>query len=152
MSLLSVLPIAASGMFAESDRLSTVASNLANANSVTTSTGQPYRAREVVFEAASLGGNRNAIGNGSDIAATVPGPTAFGMAGVRVAAVVESAAPLQRVYDPGNPLADKNGYIKMPNVNPAEEMVNMISAQQDYQANLEAFNVAKTMALRTLSI
>jgi flagellar basal-body rod protein FlgC len=74
------------------------------------------------------------------------------MAGVRVAGVVESALPLRSVYDPSSTFADVNGYVTMPNVNPIEEMVNMISAQQDYQANLEAFNVAKSLALRTLSI
>ena len=70
----------------------------------------------------------------------------------RVAGVVESAEPLRTVYDPSSNYADDNGYVTMPNVNPTEEMVNMISAQQDYQANLEAFNVAKGLALRTLAI
>jgi len=74
------------------------------------------------------------------------------MSGVRVAAVVESNAPTRTVYDPGSSFADSNGYVQMPNVNPVDEMVNMISAQQDYQANLEAFNVAKTLAIRTLTI
>ena len=74
------------------------------------------------------------------------------MDGVRVAGVVESDAPTHTVYDPTSTYADANGYVQMPNVNPVDEMVNMISAQQDYQANLEAFNVAKTLALRTLSI
>lgn len=78
--------------------------------------------------------------------------SAVGMAGVKVAAVVESAAPLRTAYDPGSPFADANGYVTMPNINPVDEMVNMISAQQDYQANREAFNVAKSLALRTLTI
>ena len=65
---------------------------------------------------------------------------------------IESATPTHKVYDPGSSFADDSGYVQMPNVNPVDEMVNMISAQQDYQANLEAFNVAKTLALRTLSI
>jgi len=77
---------------------------------------------------------------------------AVGMNGVKVAAVVESNAPMQSVYNPGSSFADAQGYVQMPNVSPVEEMVNMISAQQDYQANLEAFNVAKTLALRTLTI
>jgi flagellar basal-body rod protein FlgC len=140
MSLLGTLPIAGSGMAAEAERLAAVASNLANANSATSSSGQPYRAREVVFQAASVGEDGGSA------------PARVGMAGVRVAAVVQSAAPLHQVYDPGNRLADANGYVQMPNVDPVEEMINMISAQQDYQADLEAFNVAKTLALRTLSI
>jgi flagellar basal-body rod protein FlgC len=139
MSLLSVLPIAGSGMAAESERLSAVASNVANANSVAGPDGQPYRAREVVFEAMSPQGGDQ-------------GPSASGMAGVRVAAIVQSDEPLRETYDPGSTFADANGYVQTPNVDPAEEMVNMISAQQDYQADLEAFNVAKTLALRTLSI
>lgn len=139
MSLLSVLPIAASGMASEGERLTAVASNLANANSVATSTGQPYRAREVVFQAVSARDARQ--------------PTAsVGMAGVRVAATVESPMSTRKIYNPGSPFANPSGYVEMPNVDPVEEMVNMISAQQDYQANLEAFNVAKTMALHTLSI
>ena len=138
-SLFSVLSIAGSGMSAESERLSAVASNLANANTATSSAGQPYRAREVAFRAVS------ADGDGSE-------PSSVGMAGVQVAAVVESNEPPKSVYDPGNTLADSNGYVQMSDVNPVDEMVNMMSAQQDYQADLEAFNVAKTLATRTLTI
>ena len=140
MSLFATLSIAGSGMSAEAERLSAIASNLANANSAVGAAGQPYRARVVVFQAVSPGAA------GGDDAATI------GMDGVRVAAVVESDAPAHQVYDPGNSFADGNGYVQMPNVNPVDEMVNMISAQQDYQANLEAFNVAKSLALRTLTI
>lgn len=139
MSLLGALAVAGSGMSAESERLSTVASNIANANSAIGSTGQPYRAREVVFQAVSLRDGSSA-------------PSSTGMAGVRVAGVVESSEPFRTVYDPGSSFADANGYVQMPNVSAVDEMVNMISAQQDYQANLEAFNVAKTLALRTLSL
>ena len=138
MSLFSTLAISGSGMAAESERLAAVASNIANANSIVTSAGAAYRAREVVFEAVSQNNDE--------------APSAIGMAGVRVAAIVESADPLRTVHDPGNSFADADGYVTMPNVNPVEEMVNMISAQQNYQANLEAFNVAKTLALRTLTI
>ncbi len=139
MSLFGAFSIAGSGMAAEAQRLSAVASNIANANSAVSAAGQPYRAREVVFRATPLE-------EGGD----APGST--GMAGVQVAGVVESAAPLRTAYDPTSSFADANGYVQMPNVNPVDEMMNMISAQQDYQANLEAFNVAKTLALRTLSI
>ena len=140
MSLFGALSIAGSGMSAQSERLSAVASNIANANSAVGAGGQPYRAREVVFQAASTGDD------GDD------DPSAVGMRGVKVAAVVESDAPTHTVYDPGSTFADEKGYVQMPNVNPVDEMVNMISAQQDYQANLEAFNVAKTLAMRTLTI
>jgi flagellar basal-body rod protein FlgC len=139
MSLFTTLSIAGTGMSAESERLSAVASNLANANSSAAAGGQPYRAREVVFQAVSPN-------DGSQELSSV------GMAGVKVAAVVESDLPTREVYDPGNTAADANGYVQMPNVSSVDEMVNMISAQQDYQANLDAFNVAKTLALRTLTI
>jgi flagellar basal-body rod protein FlgC len=139
MSLFGTLAVAGSGMSAQSERLTAIASNLANANTAAGPGGQPYRAREVVFQALS------ANGDDSDAAAV-------GMNGVKVAAVVESNAPMQSVYNPGSTFADAKGYVQMPNVSPVEEMVNMISAQQDYQANLEAFNVAKTLALRTLTI
>jgi flagellar basal-body rod protein FlgC len=137
-SLFGALSISGSAMSAESERLSAIASNLANANSAVAPGGQPYRAREVVFQAVSADGDDDA--------------SSVGMDGVKVAAVVESSAPPQSVYDPGSSFADKSGYVQMPNVSPVDEMVNMISAQQDYQANLEAFNVAKTLALRTLTI
>ncbi|HYM73668.1 MAG TPA: flagellar basal body rod protein FlgC [Stellaceae bacterium] len=139
MSLFGTLAVAGSGMSAEAERLSTIASNVANANTTVGAGGQPYRAREVVFQAVPAD-------SGSDA------PASVGMAGVKVAAVVESNAPPKSVYDPGSSFADDKGYVTMPNVNPVDEMVNMISAQQDYQANLEAFNVAKSLALRTLQI
>lgn len=139
MPLFTALDIAGSGMAAEAERLTAVASNVANANSVGAAPGAAYRAREVVFEAVSAQDDSDT-------------PSAVGMAGVKVAAVVKSSAPLRTTYDPGSPFADANGYVTMPNVNPVDEMVNMISAQQDYQANLEAFNVAKSLALRTLTI
>ena len=142
MSLMGTFAIAGSGMSAEAERLSAIASNVANANSAVGAGGQPYRAREVVFQAASPQGDDE----GGDDAASL------GVDGVKVAAIVESDAPTHSVYDPSNTFADSNGYVQMPNVNPVDEMVNMISAQQDYSANLEAFNVAKTLALRTLSI
>jgi flagellar basal-body rod protein FlgC len=139
VSLLAVFPIAGSGMAAESQRLAVVASNIANANSSVGPNGQPYRAREPVFQAVPLPGGED-------------GPASTGIAGVQVAAIVQSAEPLHETYDPSSPNADASGYVQTPNVDPVEEMVNMISAQQDYQADLEAFNVAKTLALRTLQI
>jgi|SRR5665213_609934 len=138
MSLFSVFSISGSGMLAESQRLAAVASNLANANSVGDAQGQPYRAREVVFQAM-------APDDGEGTAST-------GMAGVRVAGVVTSSEPARSAYDPGSKFANADGYVQMPNVNPVDEMVNMISAQQNYQADLEAFNVAKTLLQKTLAI
>ena len=136
MSLFSTLDVASSALNAQSYRLNVVASNLANANSATSSSGQPYQAREVVFAAQPLQG---------------PG-TPAGVDGVRVAAVVQSDAPAKKVYEPGNPLADKEGYVTMPNVNPVDEMVNMISASRAYQANVNVMNTTKNLLLKTLTL
>ena len=127
-----IFQIAASAMAAQSQRMNTTASNLANADSISGPDGQPYRAKQVVFEMAPSSGQ--AIG------------------GVRVARVVDDPSPLRMQHDPKNPLANAEGYVAMPNVNVVEEMVNMISASRSYQANVEVLNTAKTMMLKTLTI
>ena len=134
MSLFNVFNIASSAMTAQSQRLNVVASNLANADSATSSTGQPYRAKQVVFAADPLGGN------------------ASGSAGVKVSGVIEDPSPMKRVYDPKHPLADAQGFVAMPNVNVVEEMVNMISASRAYQNNADMMNTAKTLLLKTLTL
>lgn len=135
MSLSNVFNIAGSGMMAQSMRLNVVASNLANADSVTSSNGQPYRAREVVFSAKPLDGNSVA-----------------GAVGVKVDGVVEDPSPLKMIYDPKNPAADAKGFVAMPNVNVVEEMVNMISASRSYQNNVDVMNTAKSLMMKTLTI
>ncbi len=132
MSLFNIFNVAGSAMNAQSQRLNTVASNLANADSATSSTGEAYRAKQVVFSATPVGEN--------------------GATGVNVAAVVEDPSPMKMVYDPKNPLADDKGYVTMPNVNVVEEMVNMISASRSYQSNVEMMNTTKTLLLKTLNI
>jgi flagellar basal-body rod protein FlgC len=134
MSLSNVFNIAGSAMTAQSQRLNAVASNLANADSATSSTGQPYRAKQVVFSSVPLGGS----GSGS--------------AGVKVAGVIEDPSPMKRVYDPKHPLADAQGFVSMPNVNVVEEMVNMISASRSYQNNADMMNTAKSLLMRTLTL
>lgn len=134
MSLFNVFKVSSSAMSAQSLRLNAVASNLANADSVVSANGQAYRAKQVVFQATPLGN----AGEASQ--------------GVRVTQVVESAAPPRLNYDPHNPLADENGYVTMSNVDPVEEMVNMISASRSYQTNVEVMNTAKQMLVRTLQI
>lgn len=131
MSMLDVFHIASSALHAQSVRLNTTASNLANAESVTRSDGTPYRAKQVVFEAVQVGQTGD---------------------GVRVKQVVESAAPLRMQYEPGNPAANADGYVAMPNVDVVEEMVNMISASRSYQTNAEVMTTAKTLMQRTLAI
>lgn len=133
MSLFNVFNIAGSALTAQSQRLNVVASNLANADSVTSSTGQPYRAKQVVFSTAPVG-------------------TAEGAVGVKVAAVVEDPSPMKQVYDPKNPLADSQGYVTMPNVNVVEEMVNMMSASRSYQNNVDVMTTAKTLLQKTLTL
>lgn len=134
MSLTNVFNIAGSGMTAQSMRLNVVASNLANADSVTSSNGQPYRARQVVFSAQPLeGGSAGAVG-------------------VKVNGVVEDPSPLKMVYDPKNPMADAKGFVAMPNVNVVEEVVNMISASRSYQNNVDVMNTAKSLMMKTLTI
>jgi len=130
MSLFNVFAIAGSALNAQSVRLNAVASNLANADSVVGSDGQPYRAKQVVFEATPMGGGQ----------------------GVRVTKVVDSAAPLRMQYEPGNPAANAQGYVALPNVNVVDEMVNMISASRSYQNNVEVMNTAKALLLKTLAI
>lgn len=135
MSLFNVLNIAGSALDAQSKRLNIVASNLANAESTTSSTGEPYRARQIVFQAVPVSGNQ--LKNG---------------ASVRVQQVFEDQSPPRRVYDPKHPTADKDGYVTFPNVNAVDEMVNMISASRSYQTNVDVINTTKTMLSRLLTI
>lgn len=134
MSLFNVFQVSSSAMTAQSMRLNAVASNLANADSVVSADGKPYRAKQVVFETTP-------IGNDSDVSS-----------GVRVRQVVEDASPPRMVFDPKNPAADEKGYVAFSNVNVVEEMTNMISASRSYQTNVEVMNTAKNMMLRTLQI
>jgi len=134
MSLFNVFQVSSSAMTAQSMRLNAVASNLANADSIVSSDGKPYRAKQVVFETMPVNG-------GGDVSK-----------GVRVRQVVEDASPMRMVYDPRNPAADEKGYVAFPNVNVVEEMTNMISASRSYQTNVEVMNTAKSMMLRTLQI
>jgi flagellar basal-body rod protein FlgC len=123
--------VSGSAMSAQAQRLNTVASNLANADSATSATGEAYRAKQVIFEAV---------------------PTAGGGTGVKVQQVIEDASPLKQVYDPKNPLADDKGFVAMPNVNVVDEMVNMLSASRSYQTNVETMNAAKSLLMKTLTL
>ncbi|MBL0124607.1 MAG: flagellar basal body rod protein FlgC [Betaproteobacteria bacterium] len=136
MSLFKVFNIAGSGVQAQSQRLNVVASNLANAESVAGPDGQPYKARHVVFQAQAVGTQ----------------PADKQTPGVRVSQIIEDDAPLRKIYDPKHPLADEQGYISMPNVNPVDEMVNMMSAARSYQSNIEVMNTAKTLLQKTLQL
>ena len=136
MSLFHIFDVAGTGMSAQSIRLSTVASNLSNADNISSTKAGAYRAKEPVFKALY-----NAMkGNGNNID------------GVIVTSIQESNAPVKARYMPGNPLADAKGYVYGSNVNPIDEMVNMISASRSYQNNVEVMKTSKQMLLRTLTL
>ncbi len=135
MSLFRIFDIAGSAMSAHSVRLNTTASNLANADSVSSSADTTYRARRPVFAATlddAMGGEQSA--------------------GVQVKGIVESDAPLLREFNPTHPLADKDGFIYRPNVNQVEEMADMMSASRSYQTNVQVADSAKQMLLQTLRL
>lgn len=134
MSLANIFAISGSALTAQSMRLNVVASNIANAESATSSTGQPYKGRHVVFTAMPVTADQPQV------------------AGVRVTSIVEDQTPPRLKYDPSNPLADEKGYVNMPNVNPVEEMSDMISASRSYQTNVEMMNTAKTLLQKTLQL
>ena len=133
MSNLPIFDVAGSAMTAQSVRLSTIASNLANADSVSGDPTAVFRAKQPVFSTEAVAGNP-------------------ALAGVRVTEVSEStAAPLKR-YEPGHPLADAQGYVYAPDIDPVAQMVDLISASRSYQANVEVFNSAKELAMATLNM
>ncbi|NOT11310.1 MAG: flagellar basal body rod protein FlgC [Methylococcaceae bacterium] len=136
MSSMNIFDIAGSGMNAQNLRLNLVASNISNANSVSSSLSQVYKSRQPVF-AAEL----KSIMDQQDATSKV-----------NVLGVVESQAPAVMEYAPNHPMADKDGYIFKPNVNTVEEMANMMSASRSYQNNVEVLNTAKQMMLQTLKL
>ena len=136
MSMLRIFDVAGSAVSAQSQRLNAVASNLANADTVAGPDGSAYKARQVVFQTELMGA----------------GAQRNGTAGVRVSTIVESDAPGRRVHDPKHPSADAEGYVTFSNVNPVEEMVNMISASRSYQNNIEVMNTAKSLLQKTLQL
>ncbi len=137
MSLFKIFDAAGSGLNAQSIRLNTTASNLANADSVSSSDNATYRARHPVFSTVLLDNQLGMAGES---------------AGVRVERIVESQAPLRSEYRPDHPLANPEGYIFRSNVNVVEEMADMMSANRSFNSNLEVMNAAKQMLLRTLSL
>ena len=132
MSLFNIFDIASSSMAAQSQRLNVVASNLANANSATSSTGEAYRARQVVFSTIQ-NANRNPCG-------------------VKVAGVINDPSPMKQVFEPKHPMANADGFVTMPNVNIVDEMVNMMSASRSYQNSVDMMNTTKNLLQKTLSI
>jgi flagellar basal-body rod protein FlgC len=137
MSMQRIFDISGSAISAQSQRLNTVASNLANVDTVAGPDGQAYKARHVVFQTLV---NQQGRGNGE------------ASAGVQVSTVVESDTPGRRVHDPKHPQAGTDGYVTYSNVSAVEEMFDMISASRSYQNNVEVMNTARTLLLKTLQM
>lgn len=146
MSLGSIFDIAGSGMTAQSLRLNTTASNIANAETASSSTGETYRARKPVFAAI-----QQSMLNPSQQGLPFAGNEGPG-AGVRVEGIVESDAELQMRYEPDHPVANEDGYVFYPNVNVVEEMADMMSSSRSFQMNVDIMNSAKTMMQRILTL
>ena len=132
MSMFKIFDVSGSAASAQTQRLNQVASNVANADTVAGPDGKPYKARHVVFQTLLMGE-----------------PTS---AGVQVSQVIESQKEGRKVHDPNNTYADAQGYVTYSNVNPIDEMVDMISASRSYQNNVEVMNTAKSLLLKTLQM
>lgn len=138
-TLSSAIAASTSGLNAERTRIEVAVSNLANAESTRSKTGEPYRRRDVVLETAEV----------QPFAGTLQSASATG---VKVAAVVEDPAGFKKRYEPSHPDADAEGFVALPNVDPAEEMVDMLSAARAYQANLTAINLVRDMVQKALDL
>ena len=128
----SIFDTAGSALTAQSQRMNVAASNMANAESVAGPDGESYRAKQVMFQTSAAPGS--------------------GIGGVRVTEVVEDQSPMRMQYSPSHPMANDQGYVEMPNVNPTDEMINMISAARSYEANIEVLSTSKELMLRTLTL
>ncbi|KXG75741.1 flagellar basal body rod protein FlgC [Thermotalea metallivorans] len=145
MSMFKSIDISASGLTAERLRMDIISKNIANANTTRTSSGTPYRRQVPIFREASsnltfqqhLDAAKKGILRGN---------------GVEVIAVKEDKSPFKKVYEPGHPDADKDGYVQMPNVDIVAEMINMISSTRAYEANVTCINSTKSMAMKALEI
>lgn len=146
MALVNVFNIAGSGMTAQSLRINTVASNIANAETVSSSIDKTYRARYPVFSAISPQQQETSFNR------LLHESQPQAAKGVMVKAIVESKAPLERRYEPDHPMANDEGYVFYPNINVVEQMTDMISASRSFQTNVEIMNTAKTMLQKVLTL
>jgi flagellar basal-body rod protein FlgC len=150
MGLFDAIDASGSGLSAERLRMDVTSENLANAETTKGADGQPYRRKEVVLQAD---GGVAAGGSFASILSSVQGAAAgSSVSGVKVAGIVDDPSALKRVYDPGHPDADKNGYVTMPNVNTVTEMTDLISSSRAYEANVTAMQTAKQMFSKTLDL
>ncbi|MEA1988836.1 MAG: flagellar basal body rod protein FlgC [Pseudomonadota bacterium] len=134
MSMFKILDISATGMHAQTVRLNTIASNMANVDSVSSNKDETYKSKQPVFQTILEGNMHEPTG------------------GVRVKEVLESQAPSIMEYNPNHPMSDEKGYIYRPNVNVIEEMANMMSASRSYETNIEVMNTSKQLLLRTIQL
>lgn len=134
MSMFNALDISATGLNAQNIRLNTIASNMANIDSISSNAGTTYRGKKPIFEAV------------------LNDETGLPTGGVRVKKIVENQAPLKMEYAPNNPMANKEGYIFRPNVNQVEEMADMLDASRTYQTNVQVMNTSKQLLLRTIQL
>jgi len=132
--MFKILDISATGMHAQTVRLNTIASNMANVDSISSNKDEVYKSKQPVFQTILEGNMHEPTG------------------GVRVKEVVESQAPSVMEYNPNHPMADEKGYIYRPNVNVVEEMANMMSASRSYETNIEVMNTSKQLLLRTIQL
>ncbi|HEX7290860.1 MAG TPA: flagellar basal body rod protein FlgC [Conexibacter sp.] len=142
MGLFDAIDVAGSGLAAERLRMDVTAGNLANAQTTQGADGQPYRRRQVVLQEAG----------GQSFESILASTSSSPVNGVQVAGIVEDPAPPRRVYDPGHPDADAQGYVSLPNVNPVTEMVDLIGASRSYEANVTAMQTAKQLFSKTLEL
>lgn len=139
MDIFTTFDIAASGLKAQTTRLNTISSNLANAETTATPEGGPYKKKSVVFQSENVPFNKH-LSNSMQAQ------------GVKIAKIIEDTSEPQKVYDPSHPDAKEDGYVAMPNVSVVKEMVDMMSATRSYEANATTIKSAKRMALKALEI
>ena len=147
MGLFEAIGIAGSGLTAERVRMDVTAENLANANTTKAANGQPYQRQEVELAQAGSSDFGGALTSAIRQSGSTPAP-----GGVQVTGIVSDATPDQQVYDPGSPEANAQGYVKMPNVNPVNEMVDMIDESRNYESDVTAMSTAKDMFEKTLDL
>ncbi len=145
MSIFQAIDVSATGLTAERLRMDIISKNIANANTTRTSSGTPYRRQMPVFKESSS----NLTFSEALKTAKYGGKIGNG---VEVAAIKEDLTPFKKIYDPGHPDADKDGYVQMPNVDIITEMINMISSTRAYEANVTALNSTKSMAIKAIEI
>lgn len=146
MGVFNSINISSSGLTAERTRMDIISKNIANANTTRTSSGTPYRRQMAVFE------DNNKVPFSQYMDKFMDENKLLGKNGVKISKIVEDKSPFKKVYDPGHPDANEEGYVNMPNVDIIKEMVDMISATRSYEANIASINSSKTMAMKAINI